>query len=250
MFAVGRALHRLLEGAGYWVRKYPVLPFGIDFMHDVRRMSEMLCIPIEIIFDIGGHTGETATQALAAFPQAKVYSFEPHPETFQALKRAVQSPRFEPINLAMSNKSGPVPFYDYGELGRANSMVSDSQYAAHTKFASRTLEVHATTIDEFCRDRDVRAIDMLKIDTEGHELAVLEGARHLLDGGKPMFVYAEFNSVTPRPGSSGGALAPLSQILELHGFQFVATYPEYMLNKDSLFVVSNVLYVRPPRSAE
>lgn len=243
-------LHSLLEAAGYWVRKRSVLPFGIDYQHDIRRMSEMLGIPINVFCDVGAHTGETATQALDNFPEAKIYSFEPHPKTFSFLANAVRNPRFEAINLAISDASGTVPFFEYGTFSRSNSMVADSQYAVRTKFPFQTLNVEATSIDEFCRDRRVDRIDILKIDTEGHELAVLQGAKRLLENGSPMFVYAEFNSVLPQRDSSGGALAPLSNLLEPNGFQFVATYPEYMVTTEELFVVSNVLYVRPPKPGQ
>jgi FkbM family methyltransferase len=161
----------------------------------------------------------------------------------------VQSPRFEAFNLAISDTPGTVPFFEYGTLATSNSIVADSQYAVRTNFPSKTLYVKATSVDEFCQGHGVDRIDVLKIDTEGHELAVLQGARRLLDIGNPMFVYAEFNSVLPKPGSSGGALAPMSAILEPIGFRFVATYPEYMITTGELFVTSNVLYVRPAMTA-
>lgn len=243
------SLHKILEAAGYWVRKRSVLPFGIDYQYDITRMSEVLGIPIKTFFDVGAHTGQTATQALNNFSQARVLSFEPHPTTFSVLSNAVQSPRFEAFNLAISDMPGTVPFFEYGALATSNSIVADSQYAVLTNFPSKTLHVEAINIDEFCQEHGIDRIDVLKVDTEGHELAVLQGATRVLNNGHPMFVYAEFNSVLPKSGASGGALAPLSTILEPKGFHFVATYPEYMITTEGLFVTSNVLYVRPRHSS-
>jgi FkbM family methyltransferase len=238
-------LRAILEAAGYWVRKRSVLPFGIDYQHDICRMTKTLGITIKTFFDVGAHTGETAVQALDNFPQARVLSFEPDPSTFSVLSRTRQR-RFEAFNIAMSDKSGRVPFYEYGALATSNSMVADSQYAVRAKHPAKTLYVDAVTVDEFCQQHAIGSIDVLKIDTEGHELAVLKGAKRLLDSGNPMFVYAEFNTILPQPGSSGGALAPLGSILEPIGFHFVSTYPEYMITMGTLFVTSNVLFVRPP----
>jgi FkbM family methyltransferase len=242
---LSKPVRKILEGAGYWVRRRSVLPFGIDYQHDIRRMTEMLGIPIKTFFDVGAHTGETAVQALDNFPQARVFSFEPHPSTFSALSSTVRNHRFEAFNIAISDTPGRVPFYDYGTLATSNSMVVDSQYAVRAKHRAKTLCVDATTIDEFCQQHTIENIDVLKIDTEGQELAALNGARHLLGLGNPMFIYAEFNTILPKADSSGGALAPLGSILEPIGFRFVATYPEYMITTGELFVTSNVLFVRP-----
>jgi FkbM family methyltransferase len=243
---LSKPLHKILEGAGYWVRRRSLLPLGIDYQHDIRRLTEMLDIAINTFFDVGAHTGETAVEALDNFPQARVFSFEPHPSTFSVLASRVRNQRFEAFNIAISDKSGRAPFYDYGTLATSNSMVADSQYAVRAKHPAKTLHVDATTIDEFCQQHAIDNIDVLKIDTEGHELAALKGARRLLEFGNPMFIYAEFNTILPKVSSSGGALAPLGSILEPIGFRFVSTYPEYLITTGELFVTSNVLFVRPP----
>jgi FkbM family methyltransferase len=243
---LNKPLRKILEGAGYWVRRRSVLPFGIDYLYDICRMTEMLGIPLNTFFDVGAHIGETAVKALDSFPQARVFSFEPHPSTFSVLSNKVRNHRFEAFNIAISDKSGRVPFYDYGAAEMSNSLIADSQYAVRAKHPAKTLYVDATTIDEFCRQHIIENIDVLKIDIEGHELAALTGAKRVLELGKPMFVYAEFNTILPKSGSSGGALAPLGSFLEPIGFRFVSTYPEYMITAGELFVTSNVLFVRPP----
>lgn len=241
-----RPLRLLLQRQGYWVCDASVLPFGIDYRRDIQRLSAALRIRIEIFFDIGAHTGQTALPALQSFPHARVFAFEPHPATFAALSRTVTHPQFAALNVAMSDKAGKVPFYDYGELATCNSMVADSQYARHAGRPFRTIDVEAITVDAFCRARAIDRVDVLKIDTEGHELAVLAGARQLLATGRPMFIYAEFNTISPKPGAAGGDLASLAALLEPQGFQFVAAYPEYMETAEPLFVTSNALFVRPP----
>ena len=45
----------------------------------------------------------------------------------------------------------------------------------------KTFDVKTNTIDNFCRDKVVEFIDVLKIDTEGSEAEVLEGAKNMLD---------------------------------------------------------------------
>ena len=74
-------------------------------------------------------------------------------------------------------------------------------------------------------------------------LAVLQGAGGLPAGGRVKFVFVEFNNMLAREGTTGGALLPISSLIEPLGFQFVASYPEYMIIEGELFVTSNALFV-------
>jgi hypothetical protein len=122
-------------------------------------------------------------------------------------------------------------------------MVEDSQYAMRARHPATKTTVECATLDGFCQAQGVAQIDVLKVDAEGHDLAVLQGAEGLLAGGRVKFVFVEFNNILPREGTTGGALLPISSLLEPLGFQFVASYPEYMITEGELFVTSNALFV-------
>ena len=49
------------------------------------------------------------------------------------------------------------------------------------------------TLDDFFSMKDLDLLDFIKIDTEGHELEVLEGAMNILNNLKPKFIQIEFN---------------------------------------------------------
>jgi hypothetical protein len=49
-----------------------------------------------------------------------------------------------------------------------------------------------TTVDRFCKEKGLAAIDLLKIDTEGCELQVLKGASEMLSGGRVKVIQFEF----------------------------------------------------------
>ncbi len=70
----------------------------------------------------------------------------------------------------------------------------------------------------------------------------------MLSGGRVRFVYLEFNDMSPRAGSTGGALTPISGFLARFGFRFVATYPDHMEFGDEMHVGANALFVYPARS--
>jgi len=244
--SLGPAIRKTLEARGYWFRQRVSLPYGIDYLLDVGRLSAAWDRPVRIFFDVGANEGQTSRAARLAFPDAKLYAFEPYPATFQKLQDlATSDGRVIPHNLALSDRDGTVPLLVYGSL--LNSLHANSPYNARFDTSLKdTVCVKCTTLDGFCEENDISAIDVLKIDTEGHEVAVLEGAKRMLSGGAVRFVYAEFNDFAQRPGTTGGALGPLGALLSGFGFRFVTTYIDHVVTDGDFFVTANVLFARPP----
>jgi FkbM family methyltransferase len=244
---VGKAIRSLLERRGYWFRHRSVLPFGIDYQNDIRRLSGLEDISIDVFFDVGANVGQTSSAALTTFPGATIFAFEPDKTSFAQLSENVHNSRFRAFNLALSNRLGEARFFDYGALATSNSLIEDSQYATRAKHPSTVTTVECETLDSFCPRLGISQIDVLKIDTEGHEMAVLQGASRMLATNRVRFIYVEFNTMLPKPGTTGGALLPISELLEPLGFRFVATYAEYMIPTADLFVTSNALFVNTNR---
>jgi FkbM family methyltransferase len=243
----GRAIRSLLERRGYWFRHRSVLPFGIDYQNDIRRLSSLENFSIEIFFDVGANVGQTSSEALTTFPDATIFAFEPDQTSFAMLGENVQSSRFKAFNFALSDRSGEARFFDYGALATCNSLVQDSQYAKRANHPCTVTTVECETLDAVCNRLGIGHVDVLKIDTEGHEMAVLHGASQMLAMQRVRFIYVEFNTMLPKPGTTGGALLPISELLEPLGFRFVATYAEYMIPTEDLFVTSNALFVNTNR---
>jgi FkbM family methyltransferase len=245
-----RAVLRILESAGYRVYHRDVLPFGIDYMLDIERLRKVWGIPVRTFFDIGANIGQTSELALASFRDAQVVAFEPDSATFSKLiQRIGRQPRFAAYNIAVSKEGGTVPFFLYSS-STLNSLIPNAQYPMRRGVIPRETTVDCTTLDEFCSSHAIQMIDVLKIDTEGCDLLVLQGAQRLLTDGRLRFIYVEFNDMSPRVGSSGGALAPISDFLAQFGFRFIATYPDHIEFGDEMHVGANALFVHPPPMAK
>lgn len=250
--SIKAALRRGIERAGYHVTHRSVLPFGVDPIWDIQRLAVRHNASVGTIFDIGAHSGETATRFLEAFPAAHVYSFEPHPNSFACIAE-IESDRLHPHKLALSDRCGEAEFFVFSDVvdpSRAmpasmnNSLVQNRQFSLVEGSYSKSIRVECVTVDEFCAANDVNTLELLKIDTEGHEVAVLDGARQTLAERGVRFVFLEYETVLPIPTAVGGALAPAAERLEPLGFRLVASYPNNMVDQP-LYASFNALFLSP-----
>jgi FkbM family methyltransferase len=221
--------------------------FGLDYMSDIKRLAQSWGYAVETFFDVGANVGQTTLEALQRFPDAHVYSFEPHPSTFSALRRRIGTGRkFSGENIALGITVGKVEMFEYG-ASALNSLVPDAPFAVRFGLEGRRIQVGCTTLSAYCLEKGIDRVDVLKIDTEGHDLAVLQGAEGMLARGAIRFVYVEFNDLQPRMGTTGGGLCPMDALLRKFGFRFIATYNDYMVSEGEFFAVSNALFAAPPR---
>jgi FkbM family methyltransferase len=243
----------LKQAARNWLRRQNrdlisfEVRFGIDWLHDVKRLSSVWQSSPRIFFDVGANVGQTALAALDRFPGIAVFSFEPHPSTFEQLRRRMeQRPAVEPVQLALGAEQGSAEMFEYEEQSALNSLVSDAPYVKRFPHNSRKIRVQCETIDAFCAARNLSVIDVLKIDTEGYDLEVLRGAKGLLQDRAVKFIYLEFNQLAGCADQMRGSLCPIADMLAPFGFRFVASYNDYIVPEGDFFAVSNALFALPP----
>lgn len=122
------------------------------------------------IVDIGANIGTCTIYMSSLFPKAKVYSFEPDPNTFKLLKTNVEKnnqSNITLVNQAVSNHSGHTTFYSCQASGLSSLSKTMLPYKV-TK-----TQVILTTIPELMKKFDIKTIDVLKIDAEGAEFDIL-----------------------------------------------------------------------------
>lgn len=233
-----------LERRGYWWRHRSVLPLGIEHLADIQNLASVHNVKIECAFDIGAHVGETAAEFLNTFPAAQIYSFEPLPEAFALLEQR-RNPRLRPIRLAMSNLRGASNLYvrdpKDGIPSPNSSLVAERQYGLVTGQSTKTITVSCDTVDNFCSTNAIDAVQLLKIDTEGSEIQILDGAVETLRSRDVRFVFVEFETLLPVKDATGGALTPIAERLEPLGFRLIATYTLGIIHQP-LYTVFNALY--------
>jgi len=193
--------------------KYRYLPFRAfyrfraffyaHYRYPELRLIETLADPQRVALDVGANLG-LYTYFLARACR-HVYAFEPNPNPLRAL-RHVADRNVTVLATALSDESGEAELaVPRGRKGWTNNGAALDR---HFPGRSITLRVPCRRID----DLGIADIGFIKIDVEGHEWAVLEGARETLARDKPALMVENEYSHT------GGKFAEVFRLLESLGY--------------------------------
>ena len=191
-------------------------------------------------FDVGANTGQTTLRIKKFFPNSSVFVFEPINETFLELKKNVSTLKNVRIyNKAIGNQTGTIEVF-HRKYSEWNSLVPSLNVLAMNDGGLRET-ISVTTIDEFVIENSINKIHVLKTDTEGFEMEVLEGAMQCLKNGLIEMIYAEvgFKDTDKQHVHWKRIL----ELLEPYGFQFLGFF-DRTVSKDLLPHYANALFVK------
>lgn len=166
----------------------------------------------KVVFDVGANVGDWAVEALRINPHIDLHCFEPAADSFAVLQQRLGKARANLLGLGA--QAGDLELQIYG----SNSTVN-SAYEIEGATPLRTEEVEVTTLDAYAAH--LPAIDFLKIDVEGHERFVLEGARSLIAERRIKVVQFEYG---PMYAQSRSLLRDIFGLLP--GYRIHKIYPD------------------------
>lgn len=152
-----------------------------------------------IVVDVGGHKGMwTSAVQKGIGPKGRWFIVEPAEESCAAIED-LRLPNVELIRAALSDHEGSMTLYTPGNCSGIASLHRRGDSLAE-KLTFEERKVPVTTLESIVESRGIDHIDYLKMDAEGHELWVLEGARQLLQNGRIKALTFEFgaNNVNSR----------------------------------------------------
>ncbi|PJG55635.1 FkbM family methyltransferase [Bradyrhizobium forestalis] len=208
-------------------------------LHEPSEMGFLLhsLRPDDTFVDVGANVGSYTL--LAGTVGAQVVSLEPIPNTFRRLRNNVHlnmmEGRTELLNLGVSKESGSLRFTR--SLDTMNRVALPGE-------VMETVAVPVRSLDEILYGRSA---SLLKIDVEGHELAVLEGAQATLANPTLRAVIMETNSAGNKYGVSD---QQLFQNMEYHGFRLFAYNPIRRQLSASVPGRANSIFLRDPELVE
>lgn len=193
------------------------LPDGEPYVDDVLPVIADLLDTDSVVLDIGANIGVYTLAAARLAPTGAVHAFEPNPNVAHHLRRNVEAnhaPNVTVHEIAVSAKDGTVRFKENPTFTAGSVTLDEAGTAYSAAFGGGAIEVPAVTLDSVTADLD--RVDVVKIDTEGHELDVLAGAHDTLERFRPV-VFLEFStfSLTAHRGMlPADALAELRKIFD------------------------------------
>jgi FkbM family methyltransferase len=181
-----------------------------------------------IVFDVGAHVGEYATMARMHFPQSQIHSFEPDSQSYTKmtanLVRIFGDHRVNMNQLALAKEEGEATLYTH-ERGAANASLAhrDLRYLGANFDIEQT--VRTQTIMNYCREKEIEQIDILKIDVEGTELDIIQSALPMINENKIRFIQFEYGSCNV---DTRTFLKDFYQLLQ-HKYRFYRVHPEGLI---------------------
>jgi FkbM family methyltransferase len=213
-------------------------PWGLSLANDLRRIDPSF--KARVIFDVGANVGQTALQMHKMFPLAVIQSFEPVASTFDEFRRNCDGvSRIVPHRLACGSRSGVARMQVAHNSELSRLCTDDSAEPATVRLE----EVPVTTIDEFCRANDIARIDILKTDTEGHELEVFRGASQTLSNAGISYIFTEATMPSRRGPHPQLSICDVAAFLSGFGYECVGLYDQVFWPEASLYYC-NALFRR------
>jgi FkbM family methyltransferase len=136
----------------------------------------------DVCYDVGGHVGYyTVTMATLAGPQGRVFTFEPRPLNAAYIRRHLEINGVTNVTLtqaAVSDHAGKAGFE--ARTGTGTGRLSESG----------NLQVQCVVLDDWVKAHGIPPPSFVKIDVEGGEIGVLNGARRTIEAARPKLLVA------------------------------------------------------------
>ena len=150
------------------------------------------------VFDLGANTGIYSLIRGKGFPEDQIFSFEPNPVNYTRLVDNVKLNALTNVQtfpFAVGATKADLSFYVpksdiISDTSSTSSQFSNSTYGG--QLAWKEIKVSQLTLDSFCTENNLNQVNLMKIDVEGHEIDVLEGAREIIAKSKPIILIESF----------------------------------------------------------
>jgi FkbM family methyltransferase len=184
-----KLLKRGLLKAGFEVREVRRWKpqFGFDAYEDMVKLCTNKTSPV--LFDVGANVGQTVDLFRRYFAKPVVHSFEPSRGTFTELRKNVgHLPDVYVNNFGLGSRREQRAFVENSETVMSSFLEPGPD--GWGKVTDRPV-MEVRTLDDYCADRGVGRVDVLKCDTQGYELEILRGSEAMFALDRVHLVYLE-----------------------------------------------------------
>ena len=191
-----------------------------------QRSGEVRCV-----FDVGANVGDWLLLCRRYSPQAVVHAFEIAPPTYEKLqKNTVHLPDVIRNPMGVSDKNAEIEiFYSPIEDGLTTAfkehLADEYRMVGQKPVHPQSIQAKVIRGDDYVREHGIQKIDILKIDVEGMEEAVLRGFQECFAQQRIRLVQFEYNTTNI---ISKFLLRDAHQFFSRFGYRLGKLYPNYV----------------------
>jgi FkbM family methyltransferase len=198
--------------------------------------------------DVGANIGNYSIALLKAFPLCSVVAIEPQPTVFDKLTlNLAKWSNAKVLNIGVGSASAELELFNYAEGEHTeHASIYKEVFTSLRPSEVRRISIPIEPLDAIVERLGFQGqIDLLKIDTEGHEFEVLKGCERLLSQRRIASIQLEFNDVNC---ISGVFLRDMRKLL--HDFRIYRLLPNGLLPVSTspllseLFAFQNLFFIR------
>ena len=192
--------------------------------------------PGDLFVDVGANIGSYSILA-GACEGVKVIAFEPVPQTFSWLQKNIKinalENQIEAMNIGLAEQKGSINF--------SSNLDSLNHVVLQEKHNTSVVKVDISKLDDIL---DHKYPTVIKIDVEGYELQVLNGAKRILDNPSLIAVIVELNGAGKRYGVDDDEIHKLLLSKKFETFKYNPLKQQLISLNGKFNSVDNTLYLR------
>lgn len=224
---LGKPLRIQIEGVDYYLNPEPVAFYHArNSMSKLVRMVELVS-EAESIFDVGANCGIFSALCARKFPSASIHAFEPAEALQPILALNCTAANISVHQLAVGERNEDATLYVNPDSQQTNSLQLSAvePFLAATKIETET--TRCVALDSFVVAHGTAPIDVLKVDVQGLEGAVLRGAQASLESVQYLFLEVTWLDLE--------GVQRILPAAEHYGFSYVAVVNPVYTGADLLF---------------
>lgn len=176
-----------------------------------------------LFIDIGAHYGYYTILAGSKYNNCKILSFEPVPFNYEILKKNIENNKLSNVEIyrfAVSDKDDNKKFFIADHSSRSGF------YEPYLSTVHESMTVETVCLDNFLKNHNKEKI-LIKIDAEGHEIAILNGMKNIIKNSLDIEMFIEFNPEMLK--ISGYDPSELFLLIDILGFDIFLIDDQYRM---------------------
>jgi FkbM family methyltransferase len=187
--------------------------FVREFVRDMKRRGGQF-----VVFDVGANTGAYSDMIFKEVGDANKLDVHPWVHAFEPVANYKSHGVFN--RVAVSDNNGKMAIFKRrsDDLSSAYRM----EYLDRKHGTTEIIEIPTVRLDTYMKNNNVSHIDLLKVDVEGHEMAVLKGLGEKLDPKIVSYIQFEYSSAY---FDARVRLHDVYRLLESRGYKVARIFP-------------------------